>query len=183
MLRLHYDNWPKRQVAIFRRSRTGQDPAGPADEIFMDRRLLRQARVALAVATASVLLTAGAGCAGQASIPKANFLAGGNAACQQATGDWDALVKKIPPGPIETREKYVVETLAPALSNLVNQLRSLGAPAGDQEYLESIYADADGEIAQMVDQPSTGLQARLDAPFAAPAARFEAYGLDRCAEL
>jgi len=65
----------------------------------------------------------------------------------------------------------------------VNQLRSLGAPSGDEDYLESIYADADGEVAQMVDQPSTDLQARLDAPFAVPAGRFETYGLDRCAEL
>jgi hypothetical protein len=149
----------------------------------MDRRLLRHARVATAVATAAVLLAIGAGCAGPASIPKANFLAGGNAVCQQATSDWDALVKEIPADPIETREKYVVEKLAPALTGVINQLRSLGAPAGDQEYLESIYADADGEVAQMVDQPSTGLQARLDAPFAAPAARFKTYGLDRCAEL
>jgi hypothetical protein len=131
----------------------------------------------------ALLVTAGAGCADQASRPKANFLAAGNAVCQKATGDWDALVKKIPAGPVETRERYVLEKLAPALSNTVNQLRGLGAPAGDGEYLESIYADADGEIAQMVDQPSTGLQARLDAPFAVPAARFETYGLDRCAEL
>ena len=149
----------------------------------MDRRLLRQGRVAAAAATASLLLAGGVGCAGSASIPKANFLSGGNAVCQQATSDWDALVKKIPSSPIEAREKYVVEKLAPALSGVINQLRSLGAPAGDKEYLESIYADSDHEIAQMVDQPSTGLQARLDAPFAEPAPRFTSYGLDRCAEV
>jgi len=116
-------------------------------------------------------------------VSKADYLARGEAVCQQASGDWDGLVKKLPAGPIEVREKYVVDKLAPALANVVNQLRNSGYPAGDQEYLDSIYADIDAEIAQMVDQPSTDLQARLDAPFAAPAARLEEYGLDRCAEL
>lgn len=149
----------------------------------MDRRLLRHRRVTAAIVTGTVMLAAGTGCAGPAGVPKADYLARGEAVCQQGSGDWDGLVKKLPPGPVEVRERYVVGKLAPALTNIVNQLRNSGYPSGDKEYLDSIYADIDAEIAKMIDQPSTGLQARLDAPFAVPAARFETYGLDRCAEL
>ena len=119
----------------------------------------------------------------EASVPKADYLARGEAVCQQGSGDWDGLVKKLPPGPVDAREKYVVEELAPALTNIVNQLRNSGYPSGDRDYLDSIYNDVDAEIAQMVDQPSTNLQARLDAPFATPAPRLKEYGLARCAEL
>jgi len=149
----------------------------------MDPGLVRPTRVAVAIVTAAVMLAVGGGCAGPAGVAKADYLGRADAVCQQGSADWDALVEKIPGRPVEDREKYVVEKLGPALANIVNQLRNSGYPTGDREYLDSIYADVDTEIAQMVDQPSTGLQARLDAPFAGPAARFKEYGLDRCAEL
>jgi hypothetical protein len=124
----------------------------------------------------------GGGCAGQASVPKADFLVRGDAVCEQGRREWVDLVEKMPGRPAEVREKYVLEKLAPALKNIVNQLRNLGYPAGDQEYLDSIYADVDAEIAKMVDQPSTGLQFRVGAPFARPAPRFLEYGLVQCSQ-
>jgi hypothetical protein len=150
----------------------------------MGRGVLRRGRVAAAVLVA-VLASGGglSGCASDAGLEKGEFLARANAVCQQGSTQWDTLVKKLPAEPVTTREKYVVDKLAPALAGIVNQLRSVGYPAGDQEYLDSIYADADKVAAKMVDQPSTNLQETLDAPFAEPAPRFETYGLDRCAKL
>ena len=149
----------------------------------MQRRVPRRPRAAAAVAVVLALSIGSGACASGASIAKPDFLNRGNAMCQQGSTEWDALVKKLPTSSVAAREDYVKKKLAPLLSNVVNGLRSLGHPSGDGDYLESIYADADREIAQLVDKPSTNLQARIDAPFASPAPRFESYGLDRCAEL
>ena len=149
----------------------------------MDRSLFRHARVT-SVMVGLIAMAAGAsGCASTASPPKAEFVAQANVVCEQASTNWDDLVDKLPATPIIAREKYVVEKLAPALSAIINQLRGLGYPSGDDEYLESIYADAESVAAKMTDQPGTDLQPKLDAPFASPAARFTAYGLDKCAAL
>lgn len=138
-------------------------------------------RAAFAVALVAGVASLGA-CSGGPSIPKPEYLSRANAYCDQQSKEFDKLVLTLPVEPLTAREKYVVKKLAPALTNVVNGLRSLGAPEGDAEYLESIYADVDKEIAKMVDQPSTDLVAKLDRPFAVPARRLDNYGLDRCAD-
>jgi hypothetical protein len=150
----------------------------------MHRAGLRRGRVAVILLVA-VISSHGAlvACAAAPGLEKAEYLTRANAVCQQGSTQWDTLVKQLPMEPVPARETYVVEKLAPALAGIVNQLRNVGYPDGDRDYLDSIYADADKAVAKMIDQPSTDLLPMLHQPFATPGPRFEKYGLDRCAEL
>ena len=144
--------------------------------------------IVLAVALAAALI---AGCGSSSSndstttvtITKAEFLKKGNAICKQGNKEISAAGNKIfssgKPSQAQI-EKFATDILIPSVQKQVDDIRALGAPAGDEAQVKAITDAAQQGIDAMKKDPSTVTQSDKTGPFAQANKLANAYGLTVC---
>ena len=114
------------------------------------------------VVTAALVTTIAAGCGSSNSssttttaISKSEFLTKANAICKQGsktlTASQEALGKNSSQAQINA---YVTNTAVPNIQSQIDQVRALGAPAGDEAKVSSILALAQADLNKIKSDPS-----------------------------
>ena len=149
----------------------------------------RRKLTAVAASLAIVFAATGCGSSKKSStgssaapaITKAEFLAKGNAICQQGnvarTKAGNAL------GNNPSRKQildYVTKSFIPGIQSTIDQLRALGAPAGDQAKVTGMLNLAQADLDKLKAKPI--LLANGPGLFHNFAVRAHAYGLTQCAK-
>lgn len=119
------------------------------------------------------------GCAQEPAVEKHEVVALGNEICRSRLAEVDERIDAAPEKEVAEAERHVQDEVVPAYRIMMNELRSLGAPEGEAEYLETLYADAESGVALIEDRPSAALDGELR-PFPGIDRRFDNYGLSRC---
>lgn len=142
----------------------------------------------LALMAALVVLLAFAGCGGDdetSSLTKAEFTKQANAGCKEHNQEQNKLFKEVTDAldPSEVtradQEKIVTEVLLPPYEKDIENLKSLGAPAGDEQRIEDIIEAMEKAVKKIEAQPLVAL--RTTSQFAEANALLEKYGLNDCA--
>ncbi len=146
-----------------------------------------------------------AGCADDAEeISKPEFVEQANAICQEVQDEldpvWDAMWAEVGETDVDSADDQqriftalgdVMDATVPAMHAMADDLRGLGAPAGDEELLETLFDDLDiaiDDFASMVDAAAAGDEAAReyldgegdDAAIDVVNRRAQDYGLDVC---
>ena len=139
--------------------------------------------IAVAATLAVGLMAAGCGSAGKTTstttaLSKPEFLAQGNAICEQGNQTLTAAEKALGKQPDEARFKaYVADTFAPAVQKQIDGIRALAAPSGDQANITNMLNVAQTELNQVKGNPAV-LNEKTFVSFAKLA---HPYGLTACA--
>lgn len=115
-----------------------------------------------------------------AALTKAEFLAQGNAICTAGNQKLDAAFQSL--GKNSTPEQIsqvTTEQIVPTINDELDQIRALGAPAGDEQQVSAILDEADSASAKLEADPSLG--AGGSDPFAQANKLAKEYGLTVCA--
>lgn len=116
------------------------------------------------------------------AITKAEFLAKGNALCNQTNRKNQAVVRKLGNSPTRAQiVAYANNTFVPDVQAAISGIRALGAPAGDEATVTSFLDAAQADLNKVKANPlviGSPAARRLFANFAKPA---HAYGLTQCA--
>ncbi len=120
-----------------------------------------------------------AGCTKAASVEKPEVVAIGNDICRSGLAEVDEQLEAVPKEDQADAERHIRREVVAAYRNMMNELRGLGAPDGEGDYLEALYADAESGVALVEDQPSEALDGQLQ-PFPGLDQRFDNYGLSHC---
>lgn len=132
-------------------------------------------------------LLAFAGCGGgddTTEITKAEFTKQANAGCKEHAKERDELFKATinEVDASETtradQEKLIDEVLIPPFEKDIENLKSLGAPAGDEEQVEEIIEEMEKAVKKVEAQPLVAL--RSSSQFAQARAAAVKYGLKDC---
>ncbi len=115
------------------------------------------------------------------SITKAEFLAKGNAICQAGNGARKIQGNALGNNPTRAQVvNYVEKDFIPGIQSTIDQLRGLGAPAGDQARVTSMLNLVQSDLNKLKAKPTLLLAGPgLFHNFAAQA---HAYGLKKCAK-
>ena len=136
---------------------------------------------------ALVALFAFAGCGGgddTTQLTKAEFTKQANAGCKEHSKERDELFKKVTSeldASEVTRadqENLIDEVLLPPFEKDIENLKSLGAPAGDEQQVEEIIKAMEDAIKNVEEKPLVAL--RTNSQFAEARAAAVKYGLDDC---
>jgi hypothetical protein len=131
-----------------------------------------------------------AGCGGDddsssdPALSKSEFLAQGNAICEQGDKEIDAEARQFftsqQPSPAE-EEKFLTDTVIPNVQNQIDELDALSPPAGDEDQVQAIIDSAQSALDEAKSDPSalTGQSGQGD-PFAEANRLANAYGLVEC---
>jgi hypothetical protein len=141
--------------------------------------------IAIAATLAVGLIAAGCGSAGTttstattAALSKPEFLAQGNAICEQGNQTLGAAEKALGKQPSEARFKaYVADTFAPTVQKQIDGIRALAAPSNDQANITNMLNLAQTELNQVKGNPAM-LTEKTFVNFAKQA---HPYGLTACA--
>ncbi len=150
---------------------------------FPNRRVPRV--IAVAATLAVGLVAAGCGSASKttstattAALSKPEFLAQGNAICEQGNQTLAAAEKTLGKQPSEAQFKaYVAGTFAPTVQKQIDGIRALAAPASDQTSIANMLNVAQTDLNQVKSNPAT-LNEKTFTDFAKLA---HPYGLTACA--
>lgn len=142
----------------------------------------------LAVVAVSVAaLLAFAGCGGgdeTTALTKAEFTKQANAGCKEHTKERDELFKaaiaEVSSGEATRadQEKLISEVLLPPFEKDIENLKSLGAPAGDEEKVQAIIEEMEKAVKKVEAKPLVAL--RSSSQFAEARAAAVKYGLTDC---
>ena len=137
----------------------------------------------LAVLAAVALVATGCG-SSKKSISKAEFLRKGNAICAQGNKEIQAEAQKRFPNqkgrPSNAQLKsFATEVVIPSVEKQVSKLKDLGAPKGDKDKVNAIWAAADEGIAKTKQDPLS-VAVENGGPFAKANKLANAYGLKVC---
>jgi len=141
----------------------------------------------LALVAAIAALLALAGCGGgddTTTLTKVEFTKQANAGCKEHTKEREELFKevtsKLDPSEVTRadQEKLISEVLLPPFEKDIENLKSLGAPAGDEEQVEAIIVAMEKAIKKVEAKPLVAL--RTTSQFAEAKALAQKYGLDDC---
>lgn len=141
----------------------------------------------LALAAALVALLAFAGCGGgdeTTELTKAEFTKQANAGCKEHSKERDELFKQVTneldPSEVTRadQENLISEVLLPPFEKDIENLKSLGAPAGDEQQVEEIIKAMEDAVKDVEDKPLVAL--RTNSQFAEARAAAVKYGLDDC---
>ena len=121
-----------------------------------------------------------------ASLTKSEFLAQGNAICENGNQEIQAAGKKLftqsqPPSAAE-QEKFATDTLIPSIQEQIDGIKALTPPAGDEDQVNAITDAAQSALDKAKADPAllTDQGGQSD-PFAEANKLANAYGLDKCA--
>jgi hypothetical protein len=141
----------------------------------------------LALVAALVALLAFAGCGGgddTTEVTKAEFTKQANAGCKEHTKERDELFKKVS-SEIDAsevtradQERLISEVLLPPFEKDIENLKSLGAPAGDEQQVEAIIEAMEKSVDKVEAKPLVAL--RSSSQFAEARALAVKYGLTDC---
>lgn len=140
-----------------------------------------------ALVAALAALLAFAGCGGgddTTEITKAEFTKQANAGCKEHTKERDELFKQvsseIDPSEVTRadQEDLISEVLLPPFEKDIENLKSLGAPAGDEQQVEEIIKAMEDAVKDVEAKPLVAL--RSSSQFAEARAAAVKYGLDDC---
>jgi hypothetical protein len=147
--------------------------------------------IALIVAVAAfAVVVAGCGSSDSttdstASLSKAEFVKQGNAICAAGNKEINAGFEELSfnkkTGPTEAQIEEVAEdTLVPSVTKQIGEIRALGAPSGEEEAVETFLENAEKDVEDVEEDPSS--VAGNGDPFAGVNKEAKAIGLDACAE-
>jgi hypothetical protein len=147
------------------------------------------ARRAIAIAAALVVGLGAAGCGGGSDNPNGNpplskrtFLFMGNAICRQGNGRLSAAEHKVfgnkPPSEAKIAD-YVQTEFAPIVQRQIDDIRTVGLPAGTEDQVSQILDTAQQDLDKVKSDPSLLLNSP-DA-FASFKKLAHPYGLTKCA--
>jgi hypothetical protein len=143
---------------------------------------------ALAAAVAALAL---AGCGGgdngttskeaTSSLSKAEFLKSGNAICAQVFEEIDRQYGKLSKKSTDAElNEQAQEIVPPLVTKLVNRLRTLGAPQGEEARVKKILAALEEGVETAEEDVSTVRGSQGEFAFEEGYEMLWAYGLDRC---
>lgn len=134
-------------------------------------------------------------------LTKAEFLEQANAICHQSNEELEPIFEQIyadldaghpeSGGAVFERWDHAMEQVRPIVDEQLDDIRALGFPTGDREFLETLLGDQEREFdrfATMVDEAAAGSAAAREAmsveedPFADIDRRAREYGLTVCGE-
>jgi hypothetical protein len=139
------------------------------------------------VAVLAAALLAFAGCGGDdesTALTKAEFTKQANAGCKEHQKEREELFKKVgnelDPSEVTRadQERLISEVLLPPFEKDIENLKSLGAPAGDEEKVEEIIKAMEKAVDKVEAKPLVAL--RTNSQFAEARALAVKYGLDDC---
>lgn len=124
-----------------------------------------------------------------AELSKAEFLKQGNAICakgnKEVSKGYEAFAKERNLQNQEPTEELLAEAveavLLPSVTRQVEELRELGAPAGDEKQVDKILTAAEKAIEETEEKPAPA-GVTTGGPFAEAKELAAAYGLKRCGE-
>ena len=143
----------------------------------------------LTLVAALVALLAFAGCGGDdetTTLTKAEFTKQANAGCKEHQKERDELFKKVTneldPSEVTRadQERLISEVLLPPFEKDIENLKSLGAPAGDEQKVEAIVEEMEKAVDKVEAKPLVAL--RTNSQFAEARAAAVKYGLDDCVQ-
>jgi hypothetical protein len=151
------------------------------------RRLL----VSFGAAVALVMVAAGCGGGGDstttASISKAEFIKKADAICKKGQeklhAGFETLINESGAhrSRLEEEEEWVNDVIAPNVHREVSEMRTLGAPKGDEGRIESLLAAVEGGLRRLQENPQSVLAS--SAKTFSDAIKLETeYGLQTCAQ-
>jgi hypothetical protein len=127
-----------------------------------------------------------AGCGGDDdsdAISKPEFLAKGNAICKRGNAVEEQAFAGFKDRPTKAQIVEVITgTILPNIQRQIDQLRALGAPAGDDDEVSGMLDDAQRALEQERANPAAAATESAPDPFADVARRLHAYGLTECAQ-
>jgi hypothetical protein len=120
-----------------------------------------------------------------AALPKSEFVAKGNAICAKGNQEINAEAKKIftsSQAPSQaTQEKFVTDTVIPAIQQQIDGIDALPAPSGDEDQVQAIVDAAQSALDKAKQDPSLLTdQAQGGDPFAQANKLADDYGLTKC---
>jgi hypothetical protein len=148
------------------------------------------ARLTILIVTTMVGAALVAGCGGDdddttvttSSLSKAAYVKKADDICDR--GRRKIIAYQIPPeeklSPEESFENLVDEAAAPAFGEVVDEVRDLGAPRGDEPRVEAFLAAMRQAIEQLEESHESEISA-VETPFRRSAKLARGYGFDRCA--
>jgi hypothetical protein len=110
------------------------------------------------------------------TITKADFLQQGNQICKEAN---DQLNQQPQPNQNSSQaevDDFVTNTVVPNVQNQLDQIKALGAPAGDEDQVNKILGDAQAALDKLKSDPSS----ISGDSFAQANQEANAYGLTEC---
>lgn len=140
------------------------------------------------VAVLAAALLAFVGCGGDdetTALTKAEFTKQANAGCKEHQKEREELFKKVTneldPSEVTRadQERLISEVLLPPFEKDIENLKSLGAPAGDEQRVEAIIEAMEKAIDKVEAKPLVAL--RTNSQFSEARAAAVKYGLDDCA--
>ncbi len=115
------------------------------------------------------------------SMTKAQFLKKGNAVCSQVFGEIDRKYGKLSNKSTEAElNEQAQEIVPPLVTRLVNRLRALGAPQGEEARVEKILVALEEGVETAEEDVSTVRGSQGEFAFGKGYEMLWAYGLDRC---
>jgi hypothetical protein len=120
------------------------------------------------------------------SISKSEFIAKADAICKKGDDAINAAGAKVfPRGKEPSKEQvqqFATDSVVPALQGEVDQIRALGAPAGDEDTIDAMLKSVQEGVDQIKGDPSILTQQETPQPFKDANAKAKAYGLKVCGE-
>jgi hypothetical protein len=117
-----------------------------------------------------------------AAITKAAFLAKGNALCANNNKQNQLTIAKLGNHPSKAQiTSYVTKTFVPGVQSVIDGVRALGAPSGDQATVTNILNLGQTDLNKIKGNPALLLTAKTN-PFANFAKIAHPYGLKDCAK-
>ena len=142
-------------------------------------------------AAATAIAIGAAGCGGgddsttttAASITKEEFVTQANDICAEGNKTIDSAANETFTGGQPSQADIVAfwdDTLIPSVTDQVAQIKALGIPAGDEDQVNAILAEADSALSEAQQQVDSGEVTNQD-PFADANKLAGEYGLKECA--
>ena len=114
------------------------------------------------------------------ALTKAEFLQKGNAICKAGNQEINQAFNQIQGNPTQAQaEQIVTDSIVPSVQGQIDDIRALGAPAGDEDQVNQILDDAQAANDKTKADPSLAIQENSD-PFAKANQEATAYGLTEC---
>ena len=148
---------------------------------------LRSIFAILTALAATLIVGLAAGCGSSNStttataLSKSAYLAKANAICKAGTEKAQTAQKALGKNPSKAQlTAYVTDTQVPNIQSQIDQVKALGAPAGDQATVDKYLATAQADLNKIKSDPSLIYSNKSD-PFKDFAAIAHPYGLTACA--
>jgi hypothetical protein len=126
---------------------------------------------------------------GGEALTKEEFLAQGNAICEEGNAELNAAADEVfqggqRPSP-EELETFVNDSFVPNIQGQIDDIRALGPPEEDEDTINGILDDAEDALAEVEEDPQGTLGAEAGQttdPFAEVNAQLADYGLTACSD-